>query len=334
MQPNQDPPFVKATGLTKVFKDFWFRPKVVALEDLDISILPGEVHGLLGSNGAGKSTTIKLLLGLLFPTRGSVEVFGKPPGDVSAKHRIGYLPEESYLYGFLDGEEILDYYARLFNIPRQTRKQRIGELLEMVGLQGMKHRPLAEYSKGMQRRIGIAQALINNPDLLIFDEPTTGLDPIGAREVKDLILQLKEEGKSVLLSSHRLADVEDVCDRVTVLYGGRKRAEGPVDDLLGSSESTILETDRLDSKTISAIEKMLKESGGLALRNAESPRQSLEDFFLDLVEDARKDGAETSGAVTGSGVADFLTKKKNQEAKRGPEATVEQEDENDDEDAE
>ena len=332
MQPSQEPPFVKATGLTKIFKDFWFRPRVVALDNLDLSIHPGEVHGLLGSNGAGKSTTIKLLLGLLYPTSGNIEVFGKPPGNVNAKNRIGYLPEESYLYGFLDAGEILDYYARLFNIPRKTRSRRIAELLEMVGLQGMEHRPLGEFSKGMQRRIGIAQALINNPDLLIFDEPTTGLDPIGAREVKDLILQLKEEGKSILLSSHRLADVEDVCDRITVLYGGKKRAEGSIDELLSSPQSTILETDCLDEEAISSIKKVLKESGGFSLRKAESPRQSLEEFFLDLVEEARQEGAETSGAVTGSGVADFLSRKETEVSGQQP-AASELKDESNDKDA-
>ena len=332
MQPSQEPLFVKATGLTKIFKDFWFRPRVVALDKLDLSIHPGEVHGLLGSNGAGKSTTIKLLLGLLFPTSWDIEVFGKPPGNVHAKNRIGYLPEESYLYGFLAAGELLDYYARLFNIPSETRSRRIAELLEMVGLQEMEHRPLGEFSKGMQRRIGIAQALINNPDLLIFDEPTTGLDPIGAREVKDLILRLKEEGKSILLSSHRLADVEDVCDRVTVLYGGKKRAEGSIDELLSSPQSTILETDCLDEKAIASIRKVLSESGGFSLRRAESPRQSLEEFFLELVEEARQEGAETSGALTGSGVADFLSRKETGEAAQQP-GGGKQKDESQDKDA-
>ena len=306
MKTPPDTAFVKTHGLTKVFKDFWLRPRVVALEDLDLEIRPAEVHGLLGSNGAGKSTTIKLILGLLFPTSGEVTVFGKAPGDVETKNRIGYLPEESYLYGFLDAEEILDYYGRLFNLPAPTRKRRIAELLDMVGLQGMRRRPLAEYSKGMQRRIGIAQALINNPDLLILDEPTTGLDPIGTREVKDLILRLRKEGKSVLLSSHRLADVEDVCDRITVLYGGRKQAEGSMDELLSSPSSTIIETDRLDAATIESISKLLEKAGGLSIRKTESPRQSLEDFFLGLVEKADREGAETSGATGGAGVAEFL----------------------------
>ena len=318
MKPPPDTAFVKTAGLKKVFKDFWLRPKVVALEGLDLEILPGEVHGLLGSNGAGKSTTIKLILGLLFPTSGEVTVFGKPPGDVETKNRIGYLPEESYLYGFLDAEEILDYYGRLFNLPGPTRRSRIAELLEMVGLQGMRNRPLAEYSKGMQRRIGIAQALINNPDLLILDEPTTGLDPIGAREVKDLILRLKEEGKSVLLSSHRLADVEDVCDRITVLYGGCKQAEGTIDELLSSPESTVIETDRLDADTLAKIEALLKEAGGLSIRKTESPRQSLENFFLGLVEKAGREGAETSGATGGAGVARFLTRERPAEEKDPP----------------
>ena len=170
----------------------------------------------------------------------------------------------------------------------------------------------------MQRRIGIAQALINNPDLLILDEPTTGLDPIGAREVKDLILRLREEGKSVLLSSHRLADVEDVCDRITVLYGGCKQAEGTIDELLSSPESTVIETDRLDADTLAGIEALLKEAGGLSIRKTESPRQSLENFFLGLVEKAGREGAETSGATGGAGVARFLTRERPTEEKDPP----------------
>ncbi|MFG0260735.1 MAG: ABC transporter ATP-binding protein, partial [Phycisphaerales bacterium JB041] len=202
-------PVVACQNLTKVFRDFWMRNRAKAVDSLTFEIYPHEIFGLLGPNGSGKSTTIKIILGLLRPTKGRVAVFNKPPSDVITKKRIGYLPEESYLYPFLNAKETLDYYGKLFEIGHTTRRRRIDELLDMVGLTHVQHRPIREYSKGMQRRIGLAQALINDPDLLILDEPTTGLDPIGTRQVKDLIIEMGRRGKTVLLSSHLLADVED-----------------------------------------------------------------------------------------------------------------------------
>ena len=211
---------VSVRGLTKVFKDFWGRPKARAVDNVDFEIRRGEVFGLLGPNGSGKSTTVKMLLGLLYPTKGHIEVFGRSPRHVGTKSRIGYLPEESYLYRFLDSHETLGFFGSLFDLPQDQRKKRTEELLDMVGLGYVRTRVVGEFSKGMQRRIGLAQALINDPDLVILDEPTAGLDPIGCREVKDLILTLKKRGKTVLLSSHLLSDVEDVCDRVVIYYGG------------------------------------------------------------------------------------------------------------------
>ena len=202
---------VHTEHLTKVYNDFWGRAKVRALEDLDLTIHRGEVFGLLGPNGSGKSTTIKLLLGLIFPSRGTASVLGEPAGSTVINERIGFLPEESYLYRFLNGEETLHFYGRLFKIPRKELKRRVPALLDTVGLdEKARKRKLREYSKGMARRIGLAQALINNPDLILLDEPTTGLDPIGTREMKDLIVSLKNQGKTVLLCSHLLADVQDV----------------------------------------------------------------------------------------------------------------------------
>ncbi len=215
---------VEAVGLTKIFRDFWMRTKARAVDDVDFQIRSREIFGLLGPNGSGKSTIIKMILGLLHKTRGQLTVFGKPPADVLIKKRIGFLPEESYLYQFLNARETLDYYARLFGIDRATRRRRIDELLDMVGPAHVAHRPLGEFSKGMTRRIGLAQALINDPDFLILDEPTSGLDPIGTRQVKDLIIELGRRGKTILLSSHLLADVEDVCDRMVMLYAGKIRA--------------------------------------------------------------------------------------------------------------
>ena len=296
---------VAASRLTKVFKDFWMRDRARAVDGIDFHIERGEIFGLLGPNGSGKSTTIKLILGLLKRTGGRLQVFGRTPFDVSIKKRIGYLPEESYLYPFLNARETLDYYARLFRLDRKTRASRVDELLDMVGLTTVQHRPVREYSKGMQRRIGIAQALINDPEFLILDEPTTGLDPIGTRQVKDLILQLGRRGKTILLSSHLLADVEDCVDRMVILYGGKIREEGTCDTLLTSRERSVIETDRLDEETVAEIEQVLRRRGRLAPR-VSAPRQRLEELFIDIVERARRERVETSGATNAGRTAGFL----------------------------
>ena len=201
---------IETRNLTKVYKDFWGRPKVNALESLDLEVRRGEIFGLLGPNGSGKSTTIKLILGLLFPTSGQALVFNKEASDVSKNERIGYLPEESYLYKFLNAEETLDFYGRLFNMSAGRRKQRVRDLIKLIDIEWAQRRQLKEYSKGMTRRIGLAQALINDPELIVLDEPTTGLDPIGTREMKDLIVRLRDQGKTILMCSHLLADVQDV----------------------------------------------------------------------------------------------------------------------------
>ncbi len=306
--PKTGKPVVEVRGLSRVFKDFWLRDRARAVDSLDFVIYPGEIFGLLGPNGSGKSTTIKVLLGLLRPTRGRISVFGKPPTDVSVKSRIGYLPEESYLYPFLNARETLDYYGKLFKLDRSTRKQRIDELLEMVGLQHAQYRPVREYSKGMQRRIGLAQALINDPDLLILDEPTTGLDPIGTRQVKDLILSLGRRGKTVLLSSHLLADVEDCVDRMAILYGGRKREEGTCDELLTSPNRTTVTFDGLDEDTLSEIDALIRErtQGQASVFGVSHPRQTLEQKFLEIVERARAERVATSGATHAGQTAAFL----------------------------
>jgi len=294
--------------LSKVFKDFWMRDRARAVEKLDLVIYEHEVFGLLGPNGSGKSTIIKLILGLLKPTHGRVVVFGKPPTDVATKNRIGYLPEESYLYPFLNARETLDYYGKLFGLDHKMRRGRIDELLEMVGLEHAQFRPVREYSKGMQRRIGIAQALINDPDLLILDEPTTGLDPIGTRQVKDLILELGRRGKTIILSSHLLSDVEDVVDRMAILYGGKIRDEGTCENLLSSKERTLIEADELDDATVAEIDEVIRRrSGGeKAIRTVSAPRQKLEELFLGIVEKAQVEKASTSGAMQGGSTAAFL----------------------------
>jgi len=296
---------VATAKLTKIFRDFWCRERVTAVSDLDLEIHPGEVFGLLGPNGSGKSTTLKLILGLLFPTRGRVAVFGKPPTDVAIKARIGFLPEDSYLYPFLSAQETLDFYGRLFHQPRKERLRRIDRLLEMVGLASVRYRRIGEYSKGMQRRIGLAQALINDPDLLIVDEPTSGLDPIGRKQFKDLIALLPNRGKTVILSSHLLADVEDVCDRVCILYGGRKRATGRVDELLAQQHKTQIVADELDQATLEQVSDVLAASGKSVLE-VSAPRDKLESVFLRIVEEAQTRRLATGGSVGTGEVADFL----------------------------
>ena len=298
-------PIVEASGLTKVFRDFWRRPRVRAVDSIAFEIRRGEIFGLLGPNGSGKSTTIKMILGLLHKTSGRLSVFGRAPDDVAVKKHIGFLPEESYLYRFLDARETLDYYGKLFGLEASVRKRRTDELLHMVGLERVAHRPIGEYSKGMMRRIGIAQALVNDPEFLILDEPTSGLDPLGTRQVKDLLLDLKSRGKTILLSSHLLADVEDVCDRMVILYGGKVRAEGTSEELLRDSGRSVIETDRLDPEAAAAVQSVLAERG-LADATVAAPRQSLEHFFLDIVARAQSEAAATDGARTGSGTAAFL----------------------------
>ena len=297
---------IEAVGLTKVFSDFWFRAKARAVDGIDLEVRQGEVFGLLGPNGSGKSTTIKLVLGLLKKTQGKLAVFGKDPSDVSIKKRIGYLPEETYMYRFLDARETLDYYGKLFGLDHRIRKRRVDELLDMVGLGQVAHRKVGEFSKGMARRIGIAQALINDPDLLILDEPTSGLDPLGTRQVKELIEQLGAKGTTILLSSHLLSDVEDVCDRMVILYGGRIRAEGTADELLADSEHTVIRIPRIDSEAVNAVESTLERTAGVHIESVESPRQRLEDFFMGIVETARAEQAKTSGAAQSGPTAAFL----------------------------
>ncbi len=291
-------------SLTKTFRDFWLREKVTAVRELDLTIRSGEVYGLLGPNGSGKSTTLKMILGLMFPTRGRISVFGKPPTDVPTKARIGFLPEESYLYPFLNAIETLDYYGRLFHLPRARRRGRIDMLLDMVGLTGMARRPVGEYSKGMQRRIGMAQALINDPDLLILDEPTSGMDPLAARQFKDLINELAGRGKTILLSSHLLADMEDVCDRVGILYGGQLRSEGPLEELLARHTMTQITTEHLDAGVLQRLTRLLADDGRQVLA-VETPKERLEALFLRIVREARAAKAPASVVETGQ-LAGFL----------------------------
>ncbi len=297
---------VTVRGLTKVFKDFWSRPKARAVDNVDFDVRRGEVFGLLGPNGSGKSTTVKLILGLLYPTKGHIEVFGHSPRHVATKSRIGYLPEESYLYRYLNSHETLEFFGNLFRLPRGDRTNRAEQLLEMVGLNQVRMRAVGEFSKGMQRRIGLAQALINDPDLVILDEPTSGLDPIGCREVKDLILALARRGKTVILSSHLLADVEDVCDRVVVYYGGKIQAMGPLKELLATPDAIRITTPALPRETMERVLAIIRQDVAEDKVTIDTPTQNLERYFLDVVQTARQAAAETSGAMSGARVAAYL----------------------------
>ncbi|MDD3153307.1 MAG: ABC transporter ATP-binding protein [Victivallaceae bacterium] len=303
---NNKQALVKAVGLTKVFRDFWGRPKAKAVNDIDFEIKEGEIVGLLGPNGSGKSTTVKMILGLLYPTGGQLSVLGKSPRAVETKREIGYLPEESYLYKYLTAEETLDFFGSLFNLSAGERKSRIDQLLDMVGMAHARHRRVGEFSKGMQRRIGLAQAMINDPSFLILDEPTSGLDPLGSKEVKDLILTLKKRGKTVLMTSHLLSDVEDVCDRVIILYGGKIRAEGSIRELLTVEDSTTVTAPTLNVEQTAKFLEILRKEFGDGNFAVSHPRRTLEDFFLDVVNRAKQESVETAGVVGGGEVANYL----------------------------
>src|SRR4051794_40096720 len=255
---------VETRKLTKIYRDFWGRQKKVALRALNLEVHRGEIFGLLGPNGSGKTTTIKLLLGLLFPTDGDALVFGQPAADVRKNERIGYLPEESYLYRFLNAEETLDFYGRLFNLTPSVRRERAAELIRKVGLEGDRKRTLREYSKGMRQRIGLAQALINDPELVILDEPTSGLDPLGTRWMKDLIIDLRKRGKTILMCSHRLEDVQDICDRIAILNNGELQKLGKVSALLEDVHRLELRAKnlKLTDALKRELEAVLRKHGG------------------------------------------------------------------------
>jgi len=307
---------VETFSLTKVFSDLWGRDKVYAVNDLDLQVCYNEVFGLLGPNGSGKTTILKMLLGLLYPTKGKSIVLGGDGADPKINARIGFMPEESYLYRYLSARETLDFYGRLFGLPSKVRKIRIEALLDMVGLKAVANRPVGTFSKGMARRIGLAQALINDPDLLILDEPTTGLDPIGTRQIKDLILELAKRGKTVLLCSHLLADVEDVCDRIAILYGGRIQSEGKVKELLLQTNKRQFTTGAISDTAVEKITQIVQAEQAECV--VTSPMEKLETFFIKTVAQARQQGRPTSGVVSGdtTQISDFLVSESIEQTRR------------------
>jgi ABC-2 type transport system ATP-binding protein len=279
---------VETRRLTKIYRDFWGRQKKVALRALNLQIHRGEIFGLLGPNGSGKTTTIKLLLGLLFATDGEAYIFGQHAGDVTKNERIGYLPEESYLYRFLNAEETLDFYGRLFKLDANVRRERTQKLIETVGLSRDKKRILKEYSKGMRQRIGLAQALINDPELVILDEPTSGLDPLGTRWMKDLIVQLRDQGKTIIMCSHRLEDVQDICDRVAILNEGELQKLDSVKNLLEDVQRLELQAKglQLTDALRDDLTALIQKHGG-SIEMIGHPTTTLEELFLRIVAESK-----------------------------------------------
>jgi ABC-2 type transport system ATP-binding protein len=299
-------PIVSTTALSKTFRDFWCRQKVAAVTDLNLSIQKGEIFGLLGPNGSGKSTTLKLLLGLLHPTRGSVSIFGSSPRKAEARRRLGYLPEDSQLYQQLSATETLHFYGGLFGLKGRILQERTEQLLDMVGLTHAADRPVGEFSRGMTRRIGLAQALINDPDLLILDEPTAGLDPVGCRQTKDLLQALAKRGKTILLCSHLMADVEDVCNRVMLLHNGHSLAIGAISELLQQPDRIRFSLDAPDPSQIDAIKTTIHDICG-TIPQVDTPNISLETYFVNTVTQAASQSSDIpSGVSQATELAPFL----------------------------
>lgn len=306
MEQQGAEPIIEIVNLSKTFKDFWGRPKAKAVNEISFTVHRGEVFGLLGPNGSGKSTTIKMILGLLYPTGGGIRVCGSLPTDFRVKRKIGYLPEESYMYNYLTAEEILMYFGSFFNLSKEECARRTQQLLEMVGLKHAAHRRVGEYSKGMLRRIGLAQALINDPELVILDEPTAGLDPIGCHEIKEIIKVLAKRGKTVVLCSHLLSDVEDVCDKAVIMYGGKIKAAGKLDELLQTPQEVQINIEALKEGDLQDLQAWFAERGYGDGCHFSAPKTRLEDFFLQIVGKAKQGQSETAGAQQGGEVADYL----------------------------
>jgi ABC-2 type transport system ATP-binding protein len=276
-------PAVAVIGVTKVFPVPLQRRSVVAVRDLNLEVSSGQIYGLLGPNGSGKSTTLKIILGLVSPTRGKTEIFGRDSNLVASREAIGFLPESPYFYKYLTGAETLCFYGKLCGLRGANLRSRVEELLELVGLTSARDRRLAGYSKGMLQRIGLAQALVQEPKLVVLDEPTAGVDPTGAREIRDLILDLKRRGITILLSSHLLGQVQEICDRVGILANGVLVREGALPDLLGIENQTDVVLENASPNLLREIETLAAKSGARLIEQSRS-RTSLERLFLDATQ--------------------------------------------------
>ena len=271
---------VAIRGLTKVFPVPLHRHSIVAVRDLNLRVEPGEVYGLLGPNGSGKSTTLKIILGLVSASHGQTEIFGRDSRLVESREAVGFLPENPYFYKYLSGEETLRFFGRLCRLGGARLKNRTDELLELVGLTKARKRRLGTYSKGMLQRIGLAQALIHEPKLLVLDEPTAGVDPAGSRQIRDLIVDLKRRGITVLLSSHLLAQAQEICDRVGILAGGVLVREGRLEELIAIENQTELVVANASSGLVDEIESLINRSNAKLIERRRSTT-TLEKLFLD-----------------------------------------------------
>ncbi|AHF91769.1 ABC-type multidrug transport system, ATPase component [Opitutaceae bacterium TAV1] len=279
---NSPVPAIEIRGLTKDFPISLRGVKLRAVDNLTLTIPEGQVFGLLGPNGSGKSTTIKVILGLLEATLGECRVFGVPSEQVSSRRNVGYLPEAPYFYRYLSGAELVRFYARVCRVPRAQLNDRVKEVIDWVGLSGASHRRVGTYSKGMLQRIGLAQALVHDPRLIVLDEPTAGVDPVGSAEMCELILKLKKQGKTVLITSHLLAQIEDVCDRIAILDRGKLILEGNVSELVGKRDQQALIVDTFSDSDLAAFREWLGQRGH-RLNAIEQPRARLDQLFLSKV---------------------------------------------------
>lgn len=285
-------PAVEVENLTKIFSLSLRREYLVAVQDLSFTVGAGEVYGLIGPNGSGKSTTMKVILGLMKATRGSTRIFGIDSRDMRSRHRVGFLPENPYFYKHLSGRETLHFYGKLCGLKKGELRERTEELLAMVNLEDAATRRLGGYSKGMLQRIGLAQALIQRPQLVVLDEPTAGVDPSGSRKIRDLILQLKEDGIAVILCSHLLEQVQEVCDRVAIMQSGKMLKEGALDDLIAVEDEVELVMKNLPEDLQKQIEALVNDHPGTQLVRSGHPRTTLERLFLSETEAAPKEEGE------------------------------------------
>ncbi|MEM7697151.1 MAG: ABC transporter ATP-binding protein [Verrucomicrobiota bacterium] len=277
---------VEVTNLTKVFATQLGKnlrqEYVVAVDNLSFHVGAGEVYGLIGPNGSGKSTTMKVVLGLMAASQGEAKVFGLDSGDIRARNEIGFLPENPYFYKHLSGKETLHFYGKLCGLRGRELKDRAAELLDLVGLESAAKRRLGGYSKGMLQRIGLAQALIQRPRLVILDEPTAGVDPVGSRQIRDLIIKLRDEGITIFLCSHLLEQVQEVCDRVGIIFEGRMRREGALEELVSIEEQTALTLEHASPELLSGIRGLIEQDDSASLVEEGKPRTTLERLFIQL----------------------------------------------------
>jgi ABC-2 type transport system ATP-binding protein len=272
---------ISIRNLTKVFPLPFRRERVTAVRNLSLDVEPGQVYGLLGPNGSGKSTTMKIVLGLVYPSAGTTRIFGRDSSEVDSREEVGFLPENPYFYKFLTGQETLHFYGKICGLRGAKLRERASELLNLVGLEHARDRRLGGYSKGMLQRIGLAQALIQQPRLLVLDEPTAGVDPAGSREIRDLILDFKKRGITILLCSHLLSQVQEICDRVGILHKGVLIREGRLDELISIENQTELILENVDPAVVAQIHSLVSQSGGRILAERK-PQTTLENFFLEV----------------------------------------------------